>query len=264
MNNSKYNTSTLEGQKQLIDLGKTLENTRELEEIRNQKEIDLDEYLNVIKIKIPEGSKKDNYTNTIRNMIYENKDFLNRYIKNEFSKSYDEDLLLNDIINLYCGYRISKMRKKKLKNELERNKIEIKDMKETYEDLSKECIENEEQVDMLAEKVIFFRLATLHLCGALIVSNVILMTYVFLGPERLVDDGTYLINGIGNILLLIIESINIGLNYLFHLNNLLKLGIASSMLIAKYTYEKYKDKISLDEVNKFSKRFFKKYILRKE
>ena len=34
------------------------------------------------------------------------------------------------------------------------------------------------------------------------------MTYVFLGPERLVDDGTYLINGIGNILLLIIETIN--------------------------------------------------------
>ena len=87
MNNSKYDTSTLQGQKQLIDLGKTLENARELEEIRNQKEIDLDEYLNAIKIKIPEGSKKDNYTNTIRNMIYENKDFLHRYIKNEFSKS---------------------------------------------------------------------------------------------------------------------------------------------------------------------------------
>ncbi len=264
MNNSKYNTSTLEGQKQLIDLGKTLENARELEQIRSQKEKDLDEYLKEIKINIPEGSKKDNYTNTIRNMIFENKDFLNRYIKNEFSKSYDEDLLLNDIVNLYCGYRIAKMRKRNLTNELEKNKIEIKDLRETYDDLSKECIENEELVDKLTEKLIFYKFASIYLSAVLILSNFILITYVFLGPEKLKDDTTYLINGIGYTVLLIIETINIGLNYLFHLNNLLKLGIVSIVLIAKYTYEKYKDKISLDEVNKFTKRLFKKYILRKE
>ena len=38
MNSQKFDTSSLQGQKQLIDLGKTLENVREIEEIRSQKE----------------------------------------------------------------------------------------------------------------------------------------------------------------------------------------------------------------------------------
>ena len=96
MNNQKFDTSSLQGQKQLIDLGKTLENVRELEEIRSQKENDLDEYLNAIKIKIPEGSKKDNYTNTIRNMIYENKEGKKNYSAWSPRSYYELNFLTRD------------------------------------------------------------------------------------------------------------------------------------------------------------------------
>ena len=76
MNSQKFDTSSLQGQKQLIDLGKTLENVREIEEIRSQKENDLDEYFELQYLHGPDsihldrGKYNDEYVSMIQVGLY--------------------------------------------------------------------------------------------------------------------------------------------------------------------------------------------------
>ena len=255
---------SLEGQKQLIELGKTIQAKKEIEEIRCQKENEIESYINELEFKFPEGLKKDNYQNSLRNIIFENKKFPERYLNsiNTFNSSnFKDDILIQDFANLYYGYKLARMRKKNLEKEIESKNKDLADFKETYNDLAKECSDYEDENEKLLEKVVTFTHILIYISSLLIASNVALIIYVFLGPDRLISDIKVLLLSSLSMITGIFLLINNILNYIFGIPNITKFSIVSIAIISSYIYTKYKDKIDSTILNFKNKTidFFEKY-----
>ena len=255
---------SLEGQKQLIELGKTIQAKKEIEEIRCQKENEIENYINELEFKFPEGLKKDNYQNSLRNIIFENKKFPERYLSsiNTFNSSnFKDDILIQDFANLYYGYKLARMRKKNLEKEIESKNKDLADFKETYSDLAKECSDYEDENEKLLEKVVTFTHILIYISSILIASNVTLIIYVFLGPDRLISDINVLLLSSLSMITGIFLLINNILNYIFGIPNIIKFSVVSIAIISSYIYTKYKDKIDSTILNFKNKtiEFFERY-----
>ena len=255
---------SLEGQKQLIELGKTIQAKKEIEEIRCQKENEIENYINELEFKFPEGLKKDNYQNSLRNIIFENKKFPERYLSsiNTFNSSnFKDDILIQDFANLYYGYKLARMRKKNLEKEIESKNKDLADFKETYNDLAKECSDYEDENEKLLEKVVTFTHILIYISSILIATNVTLIIYVFLGPDRLISDINVLLLSSLSMITGIFLLINNILNYIFGIPNIIKFSVVSIAIISSYIYTKYKDKIDSTILNFKNKtiEFFERY-----
>ena len=190
MDKKVLDAKSIEGQLQLIDHGKKLKEKEDLENLRCEKESELDKYIEDLNFLIPDGIKTDNYQNSIMNFSIKNEEFIKKY---EFSygfnnKNTESKLLLTDLSNLFYGYKLARMRKKNLEKEIESKNKELLDFKETYKDLTTECISYEEENDKLLEKIITYKNYIIYLSLILILSNITLTFYIFLGPKKLHQD----------------------------------------------------------------------------
>lgn len=255
---------SLEGQKQLIELGKTLQAKKEIEEIRCLKENEIDNYITKLDFKFPEGIKKDNYQNSIRNIIFENKTFSDKYFNsvNTFnSNNFKNDIIIEDFANLYYGYKLARMRKKNLEKDIESKNKDLSDFKETYNDLAKECSDYEDENEKLLEKVTTLTHFLIYISSFLIASNITLIIYVFLGPDKLISDINMLLLNLIKMVTGIFLIVNNILNYIFGIPNIIKFSIVAIAIISSYIYSKYKDKIDTTIFNYQNKviEFFQKY-----
>merc|ERR1711991_1153381 len=135
------------------------------------------------------------------------------------------------------------MRKKNLEKEINSKNKEILEFKDTYNDLAKECISYEDENDKLLEKINIYRNYVIYLSIFLLLSNIILTFYIFLGPEKLQQDAVILFQIIRNAIFAICQFINNLLNLIFGMSNILKIGICVSTFLGFNLYKKYEDKI---------------------
>lgn len=243
------NISTLEGQKQLLDLGKQIQNLENIETLRKEKIRSIDTYiLQNIRIELPEGIKNDNYSNSVRNIMEINKDKIisikNDDIKPDESglifglstKKIDEEKIKNDIINLYYGYRLNKYFIKKLESKLDEEKKFFKDLQQSYIDVSKESVVNEEYIDKLEKKLNDGLKLGTGLISLLSFLNVIFYYYIYKGPVKLNNDFYNLFISIVNFVISIYNIFNFTVDIVFGIPNILKVSI---IFLGYWSYHNY-------------------------
>ena len=256
----------LSKQKQLIDLGEVIQKRKQIETLRLEKKEKVDEYISQnLNIKIPEDAKNDNYHNMLRNTLDENKDLLEKYkLKNENQlgtftgvvEKFNEDELKNDLVNLYYGYKLTKLFLKLKEKDLEKSKEIEKEIKVDYDNLVKESCDTEEDLDVANITISNLKKLIVFLTVTFFLTNILLLYYVYQGPEVMHSNINYTIYVIKEQIILLSTLVNVSLDFIF--NNLI-LGIPNVykliLTFVGYYFFKY-----INTINEFLIHYVNLYI----
>ena len=251
----------LSKQKQLIDLGEVIQKRKQIETLRLEKKEKVDEYIaQNLNIKIPEDAKNDNYHNMLRNTLDENKDLLEKYkLKNENQlgtftgvvEKFNEDELKNDLVNLYYGYKLTKLFLKLKEKDLEISKKSEKDIQEEYDSLVEESTKIEDENDKSFNQIENLTMLLVGLVFSHILSSLILLYYVYNGPDLMHSNFNMVYGFLEGQFINLISIINSSFDIILHLvifgiPNVYKLIISA---IGYYFYKNYE--VSKNVMNKF-------------
>ena len=251
----KINSATFEGQKELIKLGETRIIQHQIEDIRKIKEDETNNYIVDLELIIPKNIKFESYTNTMRMFKEENKDFVTKYecktvttdlinFGNEPTTvvKFNKEMVLDDLVHLYYGFKLAKLNIKKLEKEVEIEKESHKDTQESYNDLSKESINLEEELEDLDNRFNTYKENTIFLFCINIIIILTLGVYLFFGPSKLYNDILFINYELYNFILKIIITFDSSLTYIFDLPNFVKLVNLSLLCGVMYLHNKIKEK----------------------
>ncbi len=203
----KFLKSSLEGQKQLMKFGESLAIQKQIDERRIDKDEKIGKYIVELDIVIPEGLKNQDYINSMRDFYESNKTFIEKYRTVQTfvtaPRDYDEKKILEDIMNLYYGYRLKEQFRKKIEKELEKEKESHKKTQESFNEIAIECSDNEEDIEKLELIKYKYECIIIGLVALLIISNLVLSIYLHYGPESLYQDTLTLCYNIGYSFLII-------------------------------------------------------------
>ena len=193
--------SSLEGQKQLMKFGESLAIQKQIDERRIDKDEKIGKYIENLEIVIPEGLKNQDYINSMRDFYESNKTFIEKYRTVQTfvtsPKDYDEKKILEDMMNLYYGYKLKEQFRKKIEKELEKEKESHKKTQDSFNDLAIECSDREEDIEKLELIKYKYECIMIGLVTLLFISNLVLSIYLHYGPESLYDDTLALSYNIG-------------------------------------------------------------------
>jgi hypothetical protein len=188
----KFLKSSIEGQKQLMKFGESLAIQKQIDDRRLDKDEKINKYIQDIGINLPEGLKSQDYTNSMRDFYESNKTFIEKYkiIKTFVTspKDYDEKKILDDMMNLYYGYKLKEQFRKKIEKELEKEKESHARTQENYNDVAIESSEHEDTIDKLEFIKYKYECIIIGTLLLLFISNVILSIYLYKGPTLLYND----------------------------------------------------------------------------
>jgi hypothetical protein len=193
--------SSIEGQNQLMKFGESLAIQKQVDERRLDKDKKISEYIQDIGIKLPEGLKNQDYINSMRDFCESNKTFTEKYRTVQTFvtsvKEFDEKKVLDDLMNLFYGYKLKEQFRKKIEKDLEKEKESHNKTQENYNDLAIESNEHEDNIEKLEYTKYKYECIIIVTVSCLIISNLILTIYLYRGPTSLYEDTLSLFRNIG-------------------------------------------------------------------
>ena len=262
--------SSIEGQKQLMKFGENMALNKQIEEIRNEKEEKLQEYITNMEdiLEIPKALKKESYSNSIRNFCDVNSNFVKeRYYKNNIDNKLnstnfsstnfgqvnciDEKLILNDIVNLYYAFRLKEIFRKRLLSEIDKDKKQLKSFKEDYNDLVKENNSLEDSIELYEKNIFKIRILMYVLIITNIITGTLFSFYINRGSSLLYEDFIKFSIALKDVLYLFLKIITGTIHYVLSMYTDVPEYVRSIYLLVIFTVGSliYLNKLSVNSVS---------------